>query len=343
MSSLSWQKKFNVSICFVILAGCQTVKTRDELRKSKSPVKATVVVSAQAAPQAPSVEIPPETPTTTTESVSEIEPQDQVPVLPPPPPVVPAIPKIGIILGAGGAKTYAHIAFLHEISRAKIPVFAIGGIEFAAPMAALYANKEQANEVEWQMFKLKEEDVARKNLLGAQTSNVDIGSIREFLSGAFSRMRIDDFRIPFACPSVNLKKNQVYLMNRGGLEQVLSLCLAYPPYFKPYQESISGIREVTALANYLRSKGANHIILVNVLEAPNGIRSYVHDMNGTNNLLWNEIAATYNRPAPGVDTLISLDTGGYGIMDFDKRREIMNKGAEASARQIKNLMHKLGL
>lgn len=319
---------FISSLIFVV--GCQSIRTREDMRKPPQPRPSQT--PQQPTPQPPPIESDDD------EEVAE------VPAPPPPPaPVIPTMPKIGIILGAGGAKTYAHIGFLHELSRAKVPVHAIGGVEFAAPMAALFANKEQANDVEWQMFKLKGEDVIKTSLLGSVSKNADVTILKDFVGTAFNRAKAEDFRIPFACPSYSMKKNQVYLMNRGALDQLMYLCMAYPPFFKPYKaQNISGVRDVTALANYLRSKGANYIVLVNVLQPPGG-KNYTLDAAATDNVLWNEIAGLYNKPFAGVDTVVYLDTTNYGIMDFDKRREIMNKGADSAARQLKTLTRKWGL
>lgn len=333
MNSLSWLKKSSGIALLLFLASCQTFKTREDVRKSTQPSR-PVTTHPQAPAQpgpvvAPPVEIPPET-------TAEAPP-------PPPAPVIPQMPRIGVILGAGGAKTFAHIGFLHELVRAKVPVVAVGGVEFAAPIAALYANKEQANDVEWQMFKMKEEDVVKKSLLGAVNKNNEVTALNEFLGNAFHRVKVEDFRLPFACPSYNLQKNQVYLMNRGGLDQVMFMCMAYPPFFKPYQNNISAVRDVTSLANYLRTKGANYIVLVNVLQSPGGNKPYTLDPAATDNVLWSEIAGLYNKPLSGVDFVVSLDTSGYGIMDFNKRREIMSKGSESAARQMKTLTRKWGL
>ncbi|MBO9668401.1 MAG: hypothetical protein J7501_16500, partial [Bdellovibrio sp.] len=218
MSSLFSPKNSKWVVALLLLAGCQSIQTREDIRRQQQPQTGRPSTQAPQQqhpqyPQYPSQTLPPVT----------TEPNPEVPSTPPPAPVIPALPKIGIILGAGGAKTYAHIGFLHELARAKVPVAAIGGVEFAAPMAALYANREQANDVEWQMFKLKDEEVMKKSLLGNVNKNNDVSVLREFYSTAFSRVKAEDFRVPFACPSYNLKKNQVYLMNRGGLEQLPSM------------------------------------------------------------------------------------------------------------------------
>lgn len=325
-------------LIFLVLASCQNMRTRDDVRKGPPPTHPHATPTSPREQQQPSTSTATSTQDVATPSAEDLEPPPPLPT-----PVIPAMPKIGIILGAGGAKTYAHIGFLQELAKFKVPVYAIGGVELATPMAALYANRELANDVEWQMFKLKDDQVMKKNLLGSLHKNNEVSILKDFASTAFNKVKVEDFKLPFACPSYNLKKNQVFLMNRGSLEQILYFCMAYPPFFQPYQGNISAIRDVSALANYLRSKGANYIVLVNVLQSPGASRPYTLDASATDNVLWSEIAGAYNRPLQGVDSVISLDTSEYGIMDFDKRREIMNKGAESAARQLKSLTHKWGI
>lgn len=336
MSFLFSRKNSSCLLALLVLAGCQNMKTREDIRKGVTPShpQTGTVQQQQQQTQQPLPTYP----------ESEMTPPPVTTAPPPPPaPVIPALPKIGIILGAGGAKTYAHIGFLHELAKYKVPVYAIGGVELATPMAALYANRELANDVEWQMFKLKDDEVVKRSILGSVHKNSEVSILKDFANTAFNKVKVEDFKLPFACPSYNFKKNQVYLMNKGSLEQILYFCMAYPPFFQPYQGNVAAIRDVTALANYLRSKGANYIVLVNVLQPPGGSKPYTLDTSATDNVLWSEIAGLYNKPLQGVDSVISLETGEYGIMDFDKRREIMNKGADSAARQLKTLTKKWGL
>ncbi|MNJ93473.1 hypothetical protein D3C87_111550 [compost metagenome] len=331
MSSSSLLKGSKILLALVFLAGCQSLRTREDVRRSAPPT-----------PQRPSTGQQPTQPGTPHAPVPR-ERDEEMPVVeaPPPPPSIPTMPKIGIILGGGGARTYAHIGFLHELSKLKVPVTAIGGIEFGSPMAALYANKELANDVEWQMFKLKEEDIVKKSLLGATNKNNDVTVLKDFIQTSFARVSPEDFRVPFACPSYHFPRNQTYLMNKGSIEQVLYACMAYPPFFKAYNNQVAGVREVTALANHLRQRGANFIVFVNVLPLP-AKRNLYGDISSTDNVLWSEIAGLYNKPLAGIDAVVSLDAGDYGIMDFDKRREIMNRGSGSAAKSLKNLTRKWG-
>lgn len=332
MTKISLGKALSWTVILTMLAGCGSLRTREEAQQQTSRPTPNFPHPQQTSPQNPPA--PGEPPQTIS--------NNPVTEAPPPAPTIPTMPKIGIILGAGGAKTYAHIGFLQELAREKIPVTAIAGVEFAAPMAALYANRELANDVEWQMFKLKSEEVVKTSILGSDSKNNSVMQMKEFFQTSLARLKIDDFRIPFACPIESFPRNQALLIIHGSADNVLYPCMAYPPYFKPYNQSVAGVREITSLANYLRQKGANYIVFVNVLQPPGGHKSYVGDAGSTDNVLWSEIAGLYNKPLPGVDTVISLDTSAYDIVDFDKRRDIMNKGSESAARSLKTLARKWG-
>lgn len=327
-------------ISFLSILGCQNfnIKSRDSIQKPLQSPKQDQ--TSQPSPEHSNGHST-ERPAQPSSNISDTNPPAVTQPLPTP--IIPAVPKIGIILGAGGAKTFAHIGFLHELNRSRIPVFSIGGVELAAPMAALFASRETANDVEWQMFKLKDEDIYKKTILGTVQKNGDVATLKEFANAAFSKSKAEDFKIPFACPSYNFRKNQVYLMNRGPLDQILFFCVAYPPFYQPYQGNISAVREISSLANYLRQRGANYIVFVNVLQNPGWGKPFIPEVSTTDNILWNEIAGTYNKPITGIDSVINLDTSEYSIVDFDKRREIMNRGSDSAIHQLKSLGKKWGL
>lgn len=328
-SFLHVNKKTLVIASLLFLSACQSLRTRDEVKP-----KPTLN------PSAPVHQTPERPPSVPTAPQVDLPHTPEIPIVPSPAPM-PALPRIGVILSGGGAKAYAHIGFLQEMGRLKIPVHAIAGLEFGAPIAALYANKEMANEVEWQMFKIKDEDIIKKSFLSSGMKPSEITVLSDFIKTNFSRIKVEDFKLPFACPAYNMAKNSVYVMSRGTADSLLPYCWPYPPFFKPYKSNVSAIREVKMLADHLRSKGANYIVFVNALA---GVpRSYVGDVSSVENILWAEIAGHYSRNLPGVDAVVSLNTENYGIVDFEKRREIMQKGADSANKTLKGLGKRWGL
>lgn len=323
-SFLLKRKKYSLLFLNVLLmTACQHLRGRDSMQADQpgAPAEGTVA--------------PPKYETALPESPRVAEPP---PVASP----IPAIPKIGLILGPGGARAYGHIGALQNLSRLKVPIYATVGIEWGAPAAALLSSKGQVYDVEWQMFKLKDEELTKKSLIGASAKPNDVTSLKDFFQTAFGKQRVEEFRHPFACPAYNIAKNQVYMMSRGRVEQLMPYCIPYPPLFKPFNRNVSAMRDLKMAADYLRSQGANYIVLVNVLGRDAGRKSLVGDPDTAESVVWSELASFYLKPQPGVDATITVDLNDFQVTDFDKRREIMQKGAEVSQKSIMNWARKLG-
>ncbi len=250
--------------------------------------------------------------------------------------------KIGLILGPGSARAYAHIGVLQELQRQKIPIHAIVGVEFAAPMAALFAWKGFANDVEWQMFKMKDENLGSAGLLSTSSTSAQMDDIKDFMKTVFHGLKTDDLKKPFSCPSLNMSKNQMFMLSRGSLEQMLPYCMPYAPVFKPFSQSVAGVYDIKAMSDYLKSQGANHILLINVLGGSLYKKSNLQSESSAF-VSWAELAAMYTKPGGGVDTVITLNLDGYGLNDMGLKREIKSKAVDLSAGQIKNFAERMGL
>lgn len=235
------------------------------------------------------------------------------------------LPKFGFIFSGGGAKAWAHIGFLKELQKLKWPVHSVAGFEWGAVVAAAFAENLSANEVEWEMSKLKE-----------------FNKTDQFLKAVFEKKNTADLKVPFVCPSLNISKQAYYLLNRGQLQQLIPFCVSQPPLTPVYSQSVAVMTDVTSLAQHLRSTGASRIILVNVM-AQAKMRSFVNDYMSAENILWVESAALMAKKPLGVDEMININLDDYGIKDLDKRRDLIAKGAELSYDQLKKLAQKYGL
>ena len=325
------------AMAFIVLAtGCSGLVKRNERVQSQPP-----------APQAPTSTWP--APPSTTEPTAPIEYPPAAPTTeaPPPemtPPKINAIPKIGLILGPGGALTYAHIGVLQELQKQKIPVAGVTGMEWGSAVAALYAQKGLVNEAEWQMTKLKPEVVQQKSLIGSSGKPADWSGLNDFFKAALGNGRVEEGRLPFACASLNITKNQIYVMNRGSYAQLLPYCLAYPPITRPWQGSVAAVREVKILADHLRARGANYVVFVNVLPPPNPNKFVAGDGSGADSIVWTEMASAYWKKMPGVDYALQVfPQYEKPILSFEDRRDILTKGASRSEAQVKKLAERLGL
>lgn len=251
-------------------------------------------------------------------------------------------PKIGLILGAGGAKTWAHIGFLREINNRKIPIHSIVGIEMAAPIAAIFAHREMANEVEWKMFKLDEDKILKRTFLSSKYQPQDVSIINEFLNDIFNGIQTSQIKLPFGCPALNLQKKTHFMMSRGSVQRLVELCLPYPPLFQSYKGNVSGIRDLKASADFLKSMGATYIVFVNVLsDFSNGIEN--SGLSERDRLAWTEVSSAYKDPNQIIDQMIVLPTEEFTLLDFSKRRDILKKGLQYGIKSIDEMAKKLKL
>ena len=235
------------------------------------------------------------------------------------------IPKFGFIFSGGGAKVWAHIGVLKEMQKLKWPVSSVAGIEWGAVVAATYAQNLSANEVEWELSKLK-----------------DFEKFDQFIKAAFAKKMTADLKIPFVCPSLNIAKQNIYLLNRGQLDQLLPFCVPSPGLIKPVSQSMASMADVSSLAQHLRATGATRIILVNVLSQETK-RSFLKDYESADNILWVQSAALMSKKPVGIDDTIDINLDNFGIKDLDKRREIIAKGSELGYNQLKKIADKYGL
>lgn len=230
--------------------------------------------------------------------------------------------KLGIILGPGGARALAHVGFLKQLQSKKIPVVGIVGVEWGALVAASFANKASSHEAEWQLSKIRDWTGKDQSDVRAPLKLIDV-----YLQSA----RAESSRIPFACPSLNLKKSQVYMMAKGRLDQLLPFCLAYPPLFEPHSTTIAANRELTRSAEYLRSHGANYIVFVNVLSG----------LSLAESTPWLELGYDLKKKWPGVDDRLDLVIDKKSIRDFKLQTEMVQLGFEQSQNFTEKLLQKM--
>ncbi len=336
-----FQTKFSgVRFWFLIialLAGCSTItKNRDVQPQTKPP-------TAQPPPPQP-VLTPPEsaplpTPFPTPFSVE--------PVPQPTPPEVHASnqpvlsPKFGIILGPGQFKSFSHIGVLQELAKAKAPISRIVGIEWGSLIGSVYAHKGQVNEVEWQLSKLHEEDLLKKGLLASTFKSRSVTDLTPFIKGFFGSSRVESAKIPFACPVYEMQSQRLVWIERGPFDPQLLNCVTAPPLWPPQGDGLADVTAIKEAADYLRSKGANVVILVNVL----GPRPTAKEMSlePEARSFWALVQKNMVLQYRSVDFVIPVNTQEFKFTDVGRRRELIQRGHEAVQKVLPQMSQRFGL
>lgn len=348
-SSLSTREKAENSgrILFILficglLAGCAGLKTRDQVpvageqRGAEGTVAPPPPVSAQHSQEPPPTSAPP---------VAVTPPAAPTPL--PAPPTETFLKKeplkVGVILGPGGMRAFAHVGVLKEMARARLPIKAIVGLEWGAVIGGLFATQGQANDVEWKAFKLRENDIPGSGLLSKGIKPQRPTELSDFLTMAFSRQTIEQGRIEFACPSYNVRTERFGWYSKGSFKDILPRCVAYPPYYVDIDGWLAAPFAVEEAASYLRSRGANLIVYVNALAGGEIFPIDLVSEQYADYVLWSEARRQAAKgKLPGVNVILNVNTADHGYVDYADRRQIMDAGVRAAHDLVNKLVTQYG-
>lgn len=332
-------KKIVFASCVLVLSACQTLTTRHEPNP-------TNVVNAhdQKGPHKPgdptNVQQPP--PVIVTQA-----PQPQLITGAPPPPVEIPVPKesprVGIILGPGGMRTFAHIGVLKEFARARIPINYVVGLEWGAVMGGLYSMQGQVNELEFKAMRMRESDVPGKGFLGSRIKPEQVSIFGDFLGQVFGNNVFEKNKVDFACPTYNTSNDRLVFLGKGSLRDGLSKCLPYPPYFSENRSYVAAPFDVEEAANFLRARNINLVIFVNVMSGGEVFPKAIRGEYEVEQILMTQLQRELSRPKiAGVNQIIQVNTSNTSIIDFESRRNLIEQGSSSAKDTVNKLVNQYG-
>ncbi|MDT0581448.1 MULTISPECIES: patatin-like phospholipase RssA [Alteromonadaceae] len=176
--------------------------------------------------------------------------------------------KIGLALGAGAARGWAHIGVIRALQRAGIQIDVIAGCSIGAYVGAAYASgkldelEAWANTLtEWQVFRLLGVGFKRGGLASGQ-------KVFDKLKDEFCAERFDEMNIPFACVSTDLYSGKEVVFNQGELGDSIQASCAIPALFSPVHHQgrwlVDGAVVNPVPVNQCRQLGADFVIAVNL-------------------------------------------------------------------------------
>lgn len=178
--------------------------------------------------------------------------------------------KIGLALGAGGAKGYAHIGVLHVLEEAGYTVDYVSGSSIGAMVGCWLAMGENAAEIEATMrdaFTPETVAATFKLSLSGMSSGYEVMAhlCRETTGeGSFS-----DLVIPLIVMTVDLNTRQPVTITEGPLWEALMAATALPGMFPPFQlgeqRLVDGLTLLPVPASAVEAAGADITVSVNLI------------------------------------------------------------------------------
>lgn len=175
---------------------------------------------------------------------------------------------VGLVLGGGGARGFAHIGVIRALLEAGIPIDRVGGTSMGAIMGALHARgfdwKDMVRLNRWGWVKYKPHKLYTLPMIALVSSR----KAERMLDMMFGDDLIEDLWLSFFCVSTNLTRAEVNVHRRGDLERAIGTSCRLPGVVAPMVENGDLLVDGGVLDNLptgvMRHLGEGPIIAVDV-------------------------------------------------------------------------------
>src|SRR5216684_3114856 len=143
----------------------------------------------------------------------------------------PVRPGVGLALGGGFARGFAHLGVLQVLEQNQIPISHIAGTSVGSILGAAYASGASLERIIATCRTLRFRDIARWRVsrLGL-ASNHRLGALIERV---FESRQFEDLRIPLAVVATDLTSGEPVVFTQGNLVDAIRASCAFPGLFEP--------------------------------------------------------------------------------------------------------------
>ena len=192
---------------------------------------------------------------------------------PPPPPVVPQRrPRIGLALGGGAARGFAHIGVIQALEENGLAPDLVVGTSAGSLVAALYASGKSGRELALIADAMDETAFADWAYPGRGLLRGE--ALAKFVRDKTGSRNIEQMRIPLGIAATDLDSGSGILFQRGDTGTAVRASSAVPAVFQPVKigprEYVDGGLSAPIPVHYARQMGAEFVIAVDISAVPEG-------------------------------------------------------------------------
>lgn len=172
-------------------------------------------------------------------------------------------PVIGLVLGAGGSRGFAHVGVLKA---AGIEADVLVGVSSGAVVASLHAAGLRAKELEAQALEIEDNDLLDFTLFGP--GMIEGGRLQDYINDMVGGRRIEALQKPFVAVVAERETRRMTVFNRGNTGLAVRASASVPRLFWPViirgTEYVDGGVASRVPASVARDMGADIVIAVDV-------------------------------------------------------------------------------
>ncbi len=144
-------------------------------------------------------------------------------------------PKVGLILGGGAARGYAHLGVLKKLEEKNIPIDFIIGTSIGALIGAIYASGNDLEKIikdvrDINFLKL----IKMLDLNIPQRGFIKGDKIEKFLS-SYMKKDFDELKIPLYAIATDIKQGREIIFSKGSVIKAVRASISIPVVFEPVE------------------------------------------------------------------------------------------------------------
>ncbi len=243
-------------------------------------------------------------------------------------------PRIGLALGAGGARGFAHIGVLQVLEEIGVPIDMIAGSSMGSLIGAFYCTGMETRYMETLAINLKRRHWIDFSVV-PKMGFVNGARIMEMVRFLTKDQNIEDLPIPFAVVATDVQKGERVVYREGAVHQAVRGSISIPGIFMPHRYQgrmlIDGGVVDRVPINVVREMGADLVIAVDVglYDRETEVKSIFDVIFQSIEIMEREILRTRILNA---DVIVRPDVGHISSTAFTNIEEAIACGRQAAER-----------
>jgi NTE family protein len=192
----------------------------------------------------------------------------------PPQPVAKRPPRVGLALGGGAARGFAHVGVLQVLEEAGIKPVLVVGTSAGSLVAALYASGRNGAQLQQVALEMDEAAFADWTLPLFNRGMLRGEALARYVNANVGNKLIENMPVPLGIVATDLGSGQGVLFQRGDTGTAVRASSAVPAVFLPVKigasEYVDGGLVSPVPVRYAKQMGAEVVVAVDISSAPEG-------------------------------------------------------------------------
>ena len=248
--------------------------------------------------------------------------------------------RIGLALGGGAARGFAHVGVIQVLEEAGLHPQLVAGTSAGSLVAALYASGKTSQELRRVAETMEEAEITDWMLPILNRGALRGEALAKYVNTQVGGKSIEQMKIPLGIVATDLRNGEVVTFRRGNTGSAVRASSAVPAVFQPVRigerEYVDGGLVAPVPVKQAREMGANFVIAVDISSDPEGSQTgdTFQILMQTFTIMGKSINTLALREA---EFVVRPSLSGVKSADFGARRRSIEAGRSAMLAMLPQL------